>query len=71
MLINVSLLSSETSAPESVELRSCSDSFHDYANETSLKLSHGVQVIIMDGNEWANYCGTVYIDLPWRLFEGG
>lgn len=42
---------SKTSVLESAELRSCSDSFHDYANKTSLKLSHGVQVIIMDQNE--------------------
>lgn len=57
MLINVSL-GSETSVLETAVLRSRSDSFHDYANKTPLKLSFGLQVVIMDENEWANYCET-------------
>lgn len=59
MLINASL-SSETSALESRDSRSNSDSFHDYANRTPLKLSHAIQLIIMDEDKFANsYCETV------------
>ncbi|KAG7240296.1 hypothetical protein INR49_027107 [Caranx melampygus] len=53
MLINVSL-SSETSVLGSAELRRSSDSFHDYANKTPLKLSYGIQamaVFVMDDKE--------------------
>lgn len=58
MLINASL-SSETSALESTDLRSYSDSFHDYANRNPLKLSHAIQLIVMDEDKCANsYCET-------------
>lgn len=46
---------------KSAELRSHSDSFHEYANKTPLKLSYSAQVIIMEENEWANYCETVRV----------
>lgn len=60
MLINVSP-GSDTSAPESAELRSHSDSFHDYANGTPLKLSDGMRVMIIDENEGTNYGEAAYV----------